>query len=188
MTMTLFAVLDSDGSPVELQIGQPFTTYSIIVGSAQEAAWTFSPIGSAVPLEVNHPANALEFYEPADLARYRIAKLTPNSLPIGKQLGSYAFSLSQAGQIILSTVWVIPPPPPVPSSVPAVNAKLALAQTGHLSTVKAIIAQADEAAQIWWEAATVFQRDHPMVVNFGAALGLTSAQIDDLFRLAAETV
>jgi hypothetical protein len=60
-------------------------------------------------------------------------------------------------------------------------------RTRKSPVLKAIIAQADEAAQIWWEAATVFQREHPMVLTFGAALGLTPAQIDDLFRLAGET-
>lgn len=188
MTKTVFAALDMAGAPVEIHPGDAFTTYSVVVGSNQEAAWTFSPVGSIVPLEVNHAPNALDLYAAEDLARFRIAKLTLADAPAGKQLGSYAVSLSGLGEIILSAVWVNPPPAPVPFSVPAVNAKLVLAQAGHLSTIKAIIAQADEAAQIWWEAATVFQRDHPMVVNFGAALGLTSAQIDDLFRLAAETV
>jgi len=188
MTKTVFATFDADGAPIEIHPGSAFTTHSVIISSNQEAAWTFSPVGSIIPLEVNHASNALDLYADEDLARFRIAKLTLAAAPAGKQLGSYAVSLSGTGGIILSAVWVNPPPPPVPFSVPAVNAKLALAQAGYHSTVEAIIAQADEEAQIWWSDATVFQRDHPMVATFGAALGLTSAQIDDLFRLAAETV
>lgn len=42
-----------------------------------------------------------------------------------------------------------------------------------------------EAARIQWEYATTFQRDHPLVVALGAALGLTEAQIDAAWREAA---
>ena len=36
-----------------------------------------------------------------------------------------------------------------------------------------------EAALIEWQDATTYQRDHPLVVALGAALGLTEAQIDN---------
>ena len=42
-----------------------------------------------------------------------------------------------------------------------------------------------EAARIEWEYATSYQRDHPLVVALGAALGLTEAQIDNAWREAS---
>ena len=42
-----------------------------------------------------------------------------------------------------------------------------------------------EAAMIEWEYATTYQRDHQLVVALGAALGLTTAQIDDAWKEAA---
>lgn len=42
-----------------------------------------------------------------------------------------------------------------------------------------------EAALIEWEYATTYQRDHPLVVALGSALGLTTAQIDDAWKEAA---
>ena len=42
-----------------------------------------------------------------------------------------------------------------------------------------------EAAMIEWEYATTYQRDHQLVAMLGAALGLTTAQIDDAWKEAA---
>lgn len=42
-----------------------------------------------------------------------------------------------------------------------------------------------EAALIEWQDAATYQRDHPLVVALGAALGLTEAQIDNAWRGAA---
>ena len=42
-----------------------------------------------------------------------------------------------------------------------------------------------EAAMIEWEYATTYQRDHPLVVMLGLALGLTEAQIDNAWQGAA---
>ena len=39
-----------------------------------------------------------------------------------------------------------------------------------------------EAAMIEWKYATTYQRDHPLVVALGAALGLTKAQIDNAWQ------
>lgn len=42
-----------------------------------------------------------------------------------------------------------------------------------------------EAAMIEWQDATTYERNHRLVVALGAALGLTTAQIDDAWREAA---
>jgi hypothetical protein len=43
-----------------------------------------------------------------------------------------------------------------------------------------------ERARVEWEYATAYERTHPLVVQLGAALGLTTAQIDAAFIAAAQ--
>lgn len=88
-----------------------------------------------------------------------------------------------------------PPAPPAPPLVPAITARqlrlalLGLGLTG--AQVEAQIAAMPgtpaqrEAAMIEWEYATTYQRDHPLVALLGAALGLTTAQIDAAWKEAA---
>jgi len=80
-----------------------------------------------------------------------------------------------------------PPPPPVaavPSVVSRRQAKLALLAAGKLADAETAIAGADTETQINWNDAVEFRRDNALVATIGSALGLTSDQIDDLFRLA----
>lgn len=74
---------------------------------------------------------------------------------------------------------------PVPESVSAFQAKAALMAAGILPQVEATIAQADAFTQLAWAEALQFRRDSPAIAALSAALGLTSAQVDDLFRTAA---
>lgn len=77
------------------------------------------------------------------------------------------------------------PPAPVPVAVTPRQARLALLGAGLLDTVEAAIAAGPRADQITWEFAVDVRRDYPMIANLGTALGLTSEQVDDLFRTAA---
>ena len=43
-------------------------------------------------------------------------------------------------------------------------------------------------AQIAWADAQVFERSSPTIASLASAIGLTEAQIDDLFRAAGEIV
>lgn len=72
----------------------------------------------------------------------------------------------------------------VPASVTRAQAKLALNAAGLLSGAEAAIANAGAEAQIYWADASVFERDHPLIASIGGALGLSEAQIDDLFIAA----
>lgn len=78
------------------------------------------------------------------------------------------------------------PVAPVPQTVSAAQARIALGRAGLLGAVEAFIAAAADAElKIWWEYETVFRRESPRIAAIGAALGLTAAQIDALFRDAA---
>jgi hypothetical protein len=81
-----------------------------------------------------------------------------------------------------------PSPPPVPETVSPRQARLALLGIGMLDEVEQALASIPgaqgKAAQIDWEYATEVQRKSPLIATLGPALGLTSQQIDDLFRAA----
>lgn len=83
-----------------------------------------------------------------------------------------------------------PPPQIVITVVTMRQARLALLQSNLLSQVEAAIAAIEDpaqrqAVQIEWEYAAEVNRAHPWVQSLAAALGLTEAQLDDLFTLAA---
>ena len=70
------------------------------------------------------------------------------------------------------------------------QARLALLAAGLLDDVEAAIAGMDEpaktAAQIEWEYSNALERDNALVAVLGPALGLSTNQVDDLFRAAAQ--
>jgi hypothetical protein len=87
-------------------------------------------------------------------------------------------------------------PPPAPAPMPTITRRqlrLALLNRFGLTSaqVEAEIAALPrapierEAAMIEWQDATTYERDHWLVIALGAALGLTTAQIDDAWREAA---
>ena len=82
-----------------------------------------------------------------------------------------------------------PPPVVIPDTVSMRQARLALFQENKLSQVQPLIDAMSEPAktttQISWDYATTVQRDDDLVVQLSAAMGLTSADLDALFTLAA---
>lgn len=79
--------------------------------------------------------------------------------------------------------------PSVPDVVTMRQARLALLQHGLLSQVNTSIANmpgaAGDTARIEWEFSSTVERNRPLVQSLVGALGLTDAQLDDLFTLAA---
>lgn len=79
--------------------------------------------------------------------------------------------------------------PAIPEVVTMRQARLALLQAGLLAQVNTAVANmlgaAGDTARIEWEFSSTVERNRPLVQALGAALGLTDAQLDDLFRLAA---
>lgn len=72
-------------------------------------------------------------------------------------------------------------------SVSPLQARRALKTLGLLAGVQAMVAAApeDDDIRLAWDWALAWERDSPFIDSLGAALGLTSQQIDDLFALAA---
>ena len=113
-----------------------------------------------------------------------------------------AFAVAQgwvpAGDSNIGDLWdgenftTAPPAPPVvPASVTMRQARLALLGAGLLDAVDTAIASIPDettrrAAQIEWEFSNEVQRDNSFTSLLGAGLGLSSAQIDDLFLTAAQ--
>ncbi len=63
--------------------------------------------------------------------------------------------------------------------------QLALLQAGVLDALEAWVASQDRATQIEYAARGVWRREWPLVATGAASLGMTEAQVDDLFILAA---
>ena len=83
--------------------------------------------------------------------------------------------------------YVAPPAPLVP--ITARQLRLALLGAGitpsHIDAqIAALPSPAREAAQIEWEYATTYEREHPLIAQIGSALGLDTDQVDALWRQA----
>lgn len=74
---------------------------------------------------------------------------------------------------------------PVPASVTRFQARAALWLAGLLDDAEAAISQAHPLSRIAWEQANVYRRDSPTVISMGQQLGLSEADIDELFKTAA---
>lgn len=77
------------------------------------------------------------------------------------------------------------PPAPVPDVVTPRQIRWALNAAGLRGTVEGAIAAADQNTKDAWEFSNEVRRDNPLLNSLAAALGMTSEQLDDLFRLAA---
>jgi len=82
-------------------------------------------------------------------------------------------------------------PGPVPEAVDNAQAREALIRSGiYIATVDAAIqaipdAVEREIAHTQWEYRATVRRDSELLVSLATAIGLSSDEIDDLFRLAA---
>jgi len=76
-------------------------------------------------------------------------------------------------------------PPPVPQSVTPLQMRKALRQLGLKATVDAYVATLDEESAEEWEYALAIERTNPQIGKAVTAMGWTTEQTDDLFRLAA---
>ena len=81
------------------------------------------------------------------------------------------------------------PPSDVPDEIPLWAFRAVLTVQGIAPQVDGLIAALPEpqktVAQVQWEFGNYIVRSHPLIAALGAQLGMTSAQIDDVFRQAA---
>lgn len=78
------------------------------------------------------------------------------------------------------------PPPLVPIIVSRLRLKLELADRNLLATVDAAVQAAGATATLYWSDAVEFESTHPLVAAIGAAVGLNSDGIGDLFAAARD--
>lgn len=73
---------------------------------------------------------------------------------------------------------------PAPQTITPLQARRAIRAAGLLSAVNAFIAEQPEEVQEAWEYCVEVRRDDALIAAAQVALGLTSEQVDDLFRAA----
>lgn len=103
---------------------------------------------------------------------------------IDASLGGGIGDAWDGAQVILA-----PRPVIVPRAVTMRQARLALLQAGKLDAVNAAIASMSgtkgAAARIEWEFSNEVQRTQPLIAALAPVLGMTPAQLDQLFITAA---
>jgi len=73
----------------------------------------------------------------------------------------------------------------VPQSITPLQAKLQLLKLGLLDEVEALVT-GDRTAQLYWEYASVIERDNAVLLLMAEQLGLTSEQVDEMFIEASK--
>ena len=73
----------------------------------------------------------------------------------------------------------------VPKSITPLQAKLQLLKLGLLDEVEALVS-GDRTAQLYWEYASVVERDNAVLLLMANSLGLTSEQVDEMFIEASK--
>jgi len=132
-------------------------------------------IGSAVAELIDVPdggASVSDLYHP-DI----VAALVP--VPTGVTV--------EQGYLWDGEAFAAPPAPaaPVPESVTKLQLVRALRQTEHKAAFDAALNVAPADTQEDWSLAVEIRRDDPLVASFASELDVSSADVDDLFRLAA---
>lgn len=74
---------------------------------------------------------------------------------------------------------------PAPKVVAAGSMIRALSQLGKLAAVDGAVAKADPLSQRLWARAASFPRSDPQVIAIATAIGMTAADLDALYTLAA---
>ena len=78
----------------------------------------------------------------------------------------------------------LPTPEPIPQSITPRQARLKLLEVSLLDELEAVITT-NRAWQIEWEYATEVKRDSPLIEAIATQAGLTSEQIDQMFKDAS---
>lgn len=76
--------------------------------------------------------------------------------------------------------------PPAAITVSRLRLKLELIDRELLDDVEAAVSASGAVAQLYWTEAAEFESDHALVAAIGGAIGLSSAQIRELFEAARD--
>ena len=100
-----------------------------------------------------------------------------------KQEGFYAVEVAPINN---KQTWeLIEIPKEVPQSITPLQAKLQLLEVGLLDDVDAL-AITDRTVQLYWEYASVIERDNEVLLLMATQLGLTEDMLDELFINASK--
>ena len=121
---------------------------------------------------------------------YKVTPTTPRRVFAGQPTTFYTFDSEPDFLLALETV-DLSPPPPVPHSVTRRQARQALLLAGLLSQVQPAIDAIPNPTmraltEIEWNDSLHFERDRPALIGLATALGMTSAQLDQLFITASK--
>jgi len=99
-----------------------------------------------------------------------------------------AFQASLVVPVTPSRGWDVPAvpasQPPVPQVIPAWKGKAALREAGLLKSVETAVAAAGGRVQDAWIGAPDWRRGSEFLLSLATGLGLTTQQVDDMFRAA----
>ena len=95
-----------------------------------------------------------------------------------KQEGFYAIEVAPINN---KQTWeLVAIPKEVPQEITPLQSKLQLLELGLLDDVEAMVS-ADRKVQLYWEYASVIERDNEILLMMATSLGMTEEQLDDLF-------
>lgn len=121
-----------------------------------------------------------------------VSGISGNSYVIDGGIGLVSPTTANADNVEaeLPILWANPytPPTPPPSPVTPLQIRRALNASGMRGMVEAVLVTAPQDAKDAWEFATEIKRDDATLNAMAADLGMTPAQIDGLFTLAASYV
>ena len=96
------------------------------------------------------------------------------------------FYATEVAPINNTQTWeLIEIPKEVPKSITPLQAKLQLLKLGLLDEVEALVT-GDRTSQLYWEYASVIERDNEILLMMAEQLGLTSEQVDEMFIEASK--
>lgn len=130
-------------------------------------------------------------YAVADWAAFKVTPAAPRRVFGGGATHYYTFADAAEFEAELDTADMsIPVVPVIPQTVTRRQARQALLLAGLLRNVQsAIDGIADPVqrgmAQIEWDDSQAFERNRPLLIALGTALGLDSAELDQLFITAS---
>lgn len=188
----IFATLNGVMNPVELHRGQPNNLFWQLVTNTYEAQLHNLPTGQYARVNNLIPDAAFDVYSADDFARLRIQSIDLPTVPDGKVM-TYTLAVDSNNIISVNPTFT-DAPVIVPTLVSRMQLKrqmLQMARTDSGSgtlldqTNELITGLNNPDITLYWTDSSEFHRDHPKVAMIGAALNLTSDQVDAAFISAA---